>query len=207
MDCSTFRENHAQFVDGLVADEELVAMQRHAAECGPCATHDAAIRRAILLFRNMPVIEPSAEFSSRLQARLRAERREQRARAQAAGYGGPGVGTFAALAAGLVAAGLVVVSALGGRGSVSPMTLTPVVVAASPHPVERARTIVAAGEPMLVRDSELPGADDPAAWSPLNDPAFAASLSTGMPVWPAAVLAAQPPATLSSPMKLTNLER
>lgn len=207
MDCSTFRENHAQFVDGLVADDELVAMQRHVAECEPCATHDATIRRAILLFRNMPVIEPSPEFGARLQARLRAERREQRTRAQAAGYGGPGVGTFAALAAGLVAAGLVVVSALGGRGSVAPVTLTPVVVAASPHHVERARTIVAAGVPVLVGDSEMPGADDPAAWSPLNDPAFAASLSTGMPVWPAAVLAAQPPATLSSPMKLTNLER
>jgi anti-sigma factor RsiW len=207
MDCCTFRENHAQFVDGLVADEELVAMQRHVAECGGCAAHDAAIRRAILLFRNMPVIEPSPEFGSRLQARLRAERREQRARATAAGYGGPGLGAFAALAAGLVAAGLVVMSALGGRGTVPPVRLTPVVVAAAPHPAERARTIVAAGAPVPVPDSELPDANDPATWSPLSDPAFAASVSTGMPVWPAAVLAAQPPATLSSPMKLTNLER
>lgn len=182
-------------------------MRRHVAECASCAAHDASIRRAILLFRNMPVIEPSPEFGSRLQARLRAERREQRARAHVAGYGGPGVGTFATLAAGLVAAGLIVMAALGGRGSVSPVALTPVVVAAAPHPVERARTIVAAGAPVLLRDSEAPDADDPAAWSPLNDPAFAASVSTGMPVWPAAVLAAQPPATLSSPMKLTNLER
>jgi len=228
MDCRTFRENHAQFVDGLVADAELVTMQRHVAECGECAAHDATIRRALLLFRNMPRIEPSPEFATRLEARLRAERKEQRARAQTAGYGGHGARTFAAAGAAgaaLLAAGLAVFAVLGvGAHVTAPMsatasvstlsaaaklTLSPVVVAAAPPRVraERTRTIVGAGSHMLVRDSGVPGPDATDPWSSFTDPAFAASVSAGMPVWPAAALAAHPPTSLGSPIKLTNLER
>jgi len=46
-------------------------MQRHIAECEDCAKRDATIRRSLLLFRNLPLIEPSPEFSQRLEARLR----------------------------------------------------------------------------------------------------------------------------------------
>src|SRR5215218_520516 len=46
-------------------------MQRHVAECPPCAAHDARIRRSLLLARNLPSIEPSANFAPRLEARLR----------------------------------------------------------------------------------------------------------------------------------------
>jgi hypothetical protein len=46
-------------------------MQRHLAECESCAKHDAKIRRALLLFRNLPSIELSPDFSQRLEARLR----------------------------------------------------------------------------------------------------------------------------------------
>jgi hypothetical protein len=221
MDCWTFRENHAQFVDGLVVDQELATMQRHVVECVACAAHDATIRRALLLFRNMPSIEPSPEFAGRLQARLRAERKEQRARAQTAGYGGHGARTFAVAGAGLLAAGLAVFAVLGVGGHMStrmstlsavPMlTLSPVVVAAAAprSRPERVRTIfgAGAGAAVLVRDSGVPGLDPPDPWSSLTDPAFAASVSAGMPVWPAAALAAHAPTALGSPMKLTNLER
>lgn len=183
-------------------------MQAHVAECASCARQDAAVRRALLLFRNLPAIEPSPDFAARLQSRLRAERREQRALARVAGYGRRGLPVAAGMGAGLLAAGLVLAAAFGTRGPASALTLAPVVVAAARHPVERARTIIAAGAPVLVRDSSLLGADNSDDWSPLNDPAFAASLSPGMPVWPAAVLAAHAPATLGSPqLKLTNLER
>jgi hypothetical protein len=225
MDCRTFRDNHAQFVDGLAADAELVMMQRHVAECIECAAHDATIRRALLLFRNMPSIEPSPEFAARLEARLRAERKEQRARAQTAGYGGHGARRFAAAGAALLAAGLAVFAVLGvGAHVTAPMsttmsvsalsaapllTLSPVVVAAAAPRIrpERIRTIVGAGSRMLVRDSGVPGPDATDPWSSFTDPAFAASVSAGMPVWPAAALAAHPPTSLGSPIKLTNLER
>ena len=71
MDCREFCEQHVAFVDDTLAGIELVRMQRHLMECGDCAKHDAKIRRALLLFRNLPSIEPSADFSERLEARLR----------------------------------------------------------------------------------------------------------------------------------------
>jgi len=71
MDCREFCDQHLFFVDDTLAGIELVRMQRHLAECESCAKHDAKIRRALLLFRNLPSIEPSADFSLRLETRLR----------------------------------------------------------------------------------------------------------------------------------------
>ncbi len=71
MDCREFCDQHLAFVDDTLAGIELVRMQRHIAECESCAKHDAKIRRALLLFRNLPSIEPSADFSQRLEARLK----------------------------------------------------------------------------------------------------------------------------------------
>jgi anti-sigma factor RsiW len=209
MDCRTFLDNHTSFVDGLTQDEELVAMQCHVAECGDCAKHDAMVRRALLLFRNMPTIEPSPEFAGRLEARLRAERRRQRDSARRAGYGRPRVGTFVTVAAGALAAGLVVFAAMGRPASTrARLELRPLVVAAPTPRIERRHVFLAAGAPpVLASDSNAPDVD-PRDWSPLNDPAFAASVTSGMPMWPAAVLAAHAPAPLGSPqLKLTKLEQ
>ena len=121
----------------------------------------------------------------------------------------------------MLAAGFAVFAVLGVGGhmsapmstvSVAPMlTLSPVVVAAASarSRPERVRTIVGAGASaaVLVRDSGVPRLDPPDPWSSLTDPAFAASVSAGMPVWAAAALAAHAPTALGSPMKLTNLER
>ncbi len=82
MDCREFCEQHLAFVDDTLAGIELVRMQRHIAECESCAKHDAKIRRALLLFRNLPAIEPSADFSSRLEARLRSCQEDQLAMTQ-----------------------------------------------------------------------------------------------------------------------------
>ena len=49
----------------------MVAMQRHLHECEACARHDMLVRRSLLVVRNAPMIEPSPEFSVRLNARLR----------------------------------------------------------------------------------------------------------------------------------------
>lgn len=70
MDCREFSEKHLAFVDDTLAGVELVRMQRHTAECESCARQDAKVRRALLLFRNLPAIEPSEGFSDRLEARL-----------------------------------------------------------------------------------------------------------------------------------------
>jgi len=71
MDCREFQENHFAFIDDTLSGIELVGMQRHIAECESCAKHDTTVRRSLMLFRSLPRIEPSAEFSERLNARLR----------------------------------------------------------------------------------------------------------------------------------------
>lgn len=47
-------------------------MRAHMRACPPCARHDAAIRRSLLLARNLPDIQPSPDFMARLESRLRA---------------------------------------------------------------------------------------------------------------------------------------
>ena len=71
MDCRDFREQHLSFVDDTLPGVELVRMQIHLNECEECARHDATIRRSLMLFRNLPRIEPSPDFSRRLEMKLR----------------------------------------------------------------------------------------------------------------------------------------
>lgn len=70
MHCKEFRKKHVAFVDDTLAGVELAEMGLHTAECPECAQHDASIRRALLLVRNLPTVELSANFSARLHARL-----------------------------------------------------------------------------------------------------------------------------------------
>lgn len=70
MDCREFSEKHLAFVDDTLAGIELVRIQRHIAECESCARQDAKVRRALLLIKNLPPIEPSEGFTDRLEARL-----------------------------------------------------------------------------------------------------------------------------------------
>ena len=71
MDCREFREQHLPFVDDTLPGVELVRMQMHLTECEGCAQHDATIRRSLMLFRNLPRIEPSPDFTKRLEIKLR----------------------------------------------------------------------------------------------------------------------------------------
>lgn len=74
MDCRAFQKQHVAFIDDTLSAVDMVAMHQHLAECPSCARHDATERRALLLFRNLPRLEPSAAFRSRLDDRLREAR-------------------------------------------------------------------------------------------------------------------------------------
>ena len=176
MDCGSFRDNHAAFIDNALDEVELAAMRTHRAECAGCAEHDATIRRALLLFRNMPMIEPSPDFGRRLNARLRAT--ERSLAWSHAGMRGPSWTSFAWAASGVLAAGYILVATFGGAASIrqNELALAPVVVQAN---VPSARI-----------DSAPVG---PLRGSPMASPTLVASVSMGMPVWPAALLAAQAP--------------
>jgi anti-sigma factor RsiW len=189
MDCHSFKANHLAFTDGALTDGELVAMQRHSIECSACSAHDAAVRRALLVFRNLPSITPSADFSSRLGARLLAERaqgtRRDTPKTLSRGSGhGPGVGTFASMAVGVMAASYLAVAAFGRPASVTR---------------DLARDLVL---PPVVASLPEPGA------ATMANSAVVTSASAGLSFWSAALVAEQAPAHFATnEFRLTSLTR
>ena len=159
MDCRGFRSKHVAFVDDFLSGEEVVAMQRHLLECEQCAAHDAKVRRALLVFRNLPTVEPSSDFYTRLRARIESERTAAFARPTIAARG-PGIGTFMSIAAGLVTIGYVTAASLNWTGPGGEVVLSPVVATAP-------------ATPQLSVENQ----------------ALVASMSAGMPVWPMVYLA------------------
>jgi anti-sigma factor RsiW len=125
MDCRSFRSKHVAFVDDFLPGEEVVGMQRHLLECERCAAHDAKIRRALLLFRNLPPVEPSSDFYARLSARIESEQVASQRPAFAAR--GPGIGTFMGVAAGLITIGYLAAASLNWTAPAGEVVLAPVV--------------------------------------------------------------------------------
>jgi len=106
---------------------------------------------------------------------------------------GPSWTSFAWAASGVLAAGYILVAALGGTAAAHrrDLALAPVVVTA---PVPSANI-----------DSAPVG---PRRMSPMASPAIVASVSMGMPVWPAALLAAQAPMHFAATeLQLVSLRR
>ena len=169
MDCRSFRANHLAFLDDALDDADLVAMQCHLAECEACAQHDTAVRRSLLVFRNLPPIQPSADFQARLEQRLCAVRRAMHAAQAMSTHRGPGLGTFAATAAGVMVAGYLLTAAFDWNAPPRDLVLAPVVAS---RPVEIA--------------------------TPVANPAIVTSVSSGMAVWPAALIAEQAPIHFAS---------
>lgn len=163
MDCRTFRRQHVAFVDDTLPGVDVVQMERHRRECPACARHDAAIRRSLLVIRNnLPTIEPSPAFSQKLARRLEAER--ARRAAPAPFFRGPGLSGFLGMSAGVVVLGVLAVT-LGERPALDTAPRLPSVV------------IRPNGVPLGVN-----------AALPVAPPAFVATVSTGMAVWPALLL-------------------
>ncbi len=70
MDCREFQRIHPDLLDETLPPLALVEAHRHMLECQRCASQDVSIRRALLVFRNIQPIEPSPQFSQRLNRRL-----------------------------------------------------------------------------------------------------------------------------------------
>jgi hypothetical protein len=178
MDCREFGDKHVAFVDDTLAGIELVRMQRHIAECECCAKQDAKIRRALLLFRNLPSIEPSADFSERLHARLQREAR----------CGHLLETTQRNLRRGAVAATLASAAMLGYIATTLYHSQTPQDLVMPP-------VVATLPEPDLI----------PIATS---SPAIVTSVSAGLSIWPAALFAEQAPVRFAhSKLELANYTR
>ena len=77
MDCRAFRQHHGDWVDDILDPTEGNTISRHLVDCAPCARFDTLARRALMVARNAPQIEVSADFSARLSARIAEERRRR----------------------------------------------------------------------------------------------------------------------------------
>ena len=75
MICREFLDRYTEFRDGLIAaPRELRRFQRHLVQCAGCRRYDAALRRGVAALHDVEMIEPSADFRRKLDARLAAER-------------------------------------------------------------------------------------------------------------------------------------
>jgi hypothetical protein len=153
MRCSEFKDLHYSFIDDTLAGVELVRMQRHIGECSECARVDANVRRSLMLVHSLPPIEPSAEFSVRLNERLRECRLH------------PAVGS---------SAGFRAIASLAMLGYVATTI----------------RSASSAGQPSA--DIVFPPAIAMAVPPDMTPaPSIVASVSAGLPIWPAALLVEQ----------------
>lgn len=174
MRCSEFRDLHCAFVDDTLAGVELVRMQGHISECDECAMLDTRVRRSLMVVRNLTPIEPSADFSRRLEVRLKQCRSEQE---RPLGASFRKVAACGAVAS-LVMLGYVTESLRSSGARAQDIVLPPVIalaVAPSRTPARFADTLTSAPAPAIV-----------------------ASMSAGMPFWPAALLTEQTGLQLAS---------
>jgi len=193
MRCAEFRDLHCAYVDDTLAGVELVRMQRHLAECSACAAMDARVRRSLMAIHALPLIEPSAEFTRRLDARL-AECRAQRNLP-------PTGASFRTVAAVGALASLAMLAYMGEalhapaqQGQGRDIVLPPVFAAAPVHhhaasdvmPVSLAAA-TAAPAPTRTLDTGATAA-----------PAIVASVAAGVPIWPVGLLTEQGTAHLAS---------
>lgn len=162
MICREFRDLHPAFLDDTLSAHDIVEMQLHLAECVRCSRYDTAMRRGLMVLRNLPPLEPSSDFIERLNQKLLAA---QDVDARADHYRGPGIGTFLATAASVVIVGFLAAMVFDVAQPARDLRLPPV---------------IAVRPPMTPTESP----------SGVNS-AFVASASMGLPVWPAAVMAEQ----------------
>lgn len=157
MNCREFRAQHCAFVDDTLSVFDMASMRGHLEACVDCAKHDTRVRRSLMLVRNAPELECSADFASRLHARLREIGPVDRRYAPAPIRFRPTFG-LSAVAAGLLTAAAAAAIAIS-------------VTLQRPAPEVRMAPVIAS----------IP-AEDPMG---ISGPAYVASVMSGMPVWSA----------------------
>jgi anti-sigma factor RsiW len=65
------------YVDGRLKESERLEMEKHLATCAACRVRVNEFRAVNVLLDELPVIEPSAAFDIRMQARVAAEPAKQ----------------------------------------------------------------------------------------------------------------------------------
>jgi len=77
MNCSRMEKKIMGYVDGRVKEGERLEMEKHLAACGACRVRVNEFRAVNVLLDELPMIQPSAAFDVRMQARVAAEPAKQ----------------------------------------------------------------------------------------------------------------------------------
>lgn len=185
MDCREFRNKHVGFVDDLLPAVEMHAMRQHVVACPRCARQDTAIRRSLLLVRNLPLIEPSPEFRRRLNARLAELGPVSRVGMMAPQRSFSSISALVGIAAGMAA---VAYMAIRTATYFAPMQSPAASTVATVH--------------------RVPAPIQPGTIVPVPNAAFVASVPTGIPVWPAMLMIGDAPLRFAkAEFSETSLER
>jgi anti-sigma factor RsiW len=73
MSCSRMENKILGYVDGRLKESERLEMEKHVSTCAACRVRVNEFRAVNVLLDELPVIEPSAAFDIRMQARVAAE--------------------------------------------------------------------------------------------------------------------------------------
>jgi anti-sigma factor RsiW len=73
MSCERMESRILGYVDGRLKESERLELEKHLAECAPCALRVNEFSAVSGLLDELPLIEPSPEFDTRVHARVAAE--------------------------------------------------------------------------------------------------------------------------------------
>src|SRR5438445_11046586 len=73
MSCERMESRILGYVDGRLKESERLEVEKHLAECAPCALRVNEFSAVAGLLDELPLIEPSLEFDMRVHARVAAE--------------------------------------------------------------------------------------------------------------------------------------
>ncbi len=176
MDCRHFRKHHLAYLDDTLAGDLMAAAQLHLLSCDCCAAHDTLVRRSLMIVQSIQTIEPSQEFQQKLRARLAACRDEAAAADRL-----PAVTSRRAP--------LPLMSRLPFS---SPRTLAAVAAGAILGTVVW-RGLTAAATPVVAMQPVIAAPPVPAQPRQIYSPSLISVMSTGNPVWSAALLVEEAP--------------
>jgi hypothetical protein len=166
MDCKHFRKHHLAYLDDTLPGEVMTAAQHHVMVCNGCAAHDTLVRRSLMVARSLPVLEPSDAFQQRLRERLAACREERAAGSHAGTHAGTRL----------------------VRRPPRPTRTVVAVAASAVLGVLAFQALSSARPPALSMQPVIASRPAPVSPAPYITPQVLRAMSTGNPVWPAAIM-------------------
>ncbi len=175
MDCRHFRKQHLAYLDDTLSGDLMAAAQLHILACDCCAAHDTLVRRSLMIVQSIKTIEPSQEFQQKLRARLAACRDE----AAAADRRRPAAAPRSALP-------------LLSRLPLAPRAMAAVAVGAVLGTMIW-RGLTADVTPIVAMQPVMAAPPVRAQAAQMFSPSLISVMSTGNPVWSAAMLVEETP--------------